>query len=298
MKFPKLKSKVILAPMEGVSNIPFRVLCKKYGAGMTYTQQLSSIALLRNSEKTVKLADCLKEEKPVGLQLFGRDQDKLLEAAKIYGKKFNVIDLNFGCPSKKIVQQGYGSALLKEKDRVFNIINTLTENLDKPVTVKMRSGFKKVDALELVKIMEKAGASAITLHARTREQGYSGYADWELIKKVKEIVKIPIIGNGDVVDEESAEKMLNETNCDYIMVGRAAMKNPFIFKRINYYLKTGKKLDQKDKFELFEEYYKLCKKYNLVNLNNLKLIAGYFSYSTENGKEIREKLQKAKISCN
>ena len=242
MRFPKLKSKTILAPMEDVTNIPFRILCQRYGAGITYTQQLSAIALLRENKKSLELIKRSRDENLVGLQLFGRDPETLLKAAEKYGKNFDAIDLNFGCPSKKIVEQGYGSALLKEKNKIFEIVNTLAKNLDKPVTVKMRSGFKKVEALELIKEIERAGATAVTLHARTKEQGYSGKSDWELIRKVKEIVKIPIIGNGDVVDEESAEDILEKTKCDYIMIGRGAMKNPFIFKRINHYLKTGKRL--------------------------------------------------------
>jgi len=294
MKFPKLKSKVILAPLEDVTNIPFRLLCQKYGAGITYTQQLSAVALVRESKMSLQLAKKNKDENLVGLQLFGRNPEILLEAAKKYGKDFDLIDLNLGCPSKKIVEQGYGSALLKEEKKVFEIVNILSKNLDKPVTVKMRSGFKKVDALKLVKVIEEAGASAITLHARTREQGYSGHSDWELIRKVKETVKIPIIGNGDVVDEESAKEILEKTKCDYIMIGRGAMKNPFIFERINYYLKTGKKLEQKDKIELFEEYYKLCKKYNMESAVNLKQIACYFTQGLENSSKIREKLQKVR----
>jgi len=294
MRFPKLKSKTILAPMEDVTNIPFRILCQRYGAGITYTQQLSAIALLRENKKSLELIKRSRDENLVGLQLFGRDPETLLKAAEKYGKNFDAIDLNFGCPSKKIVEQGYGSALLKEKNKIFEIVNTLAKNLDKPVTVKMRSGFKKVEALELIKEIERAGATAVTLHARTKEQGYSGKSDWELIRKVKEIVKIPIIGNGDVVDEESAEDILEKTKCDYIMIGRGAMKNPFIFKRINHYLKTGKRLEQKDKVELFKEYYELCRKYNMESVANLKQIACYFTQGLENSSKIRERLQKAK----
>jgi tRNA-dihydrouridine synthase B len=294
MNFPQLKGKVILAPLENVSNIAFRILCRKYGASLAYTQQLSAVALLRGNKKSMKLIKTFPKDKPVGIQLFGRNPKTLLEAAKKYGKNFDLIDLNFGCPSRKIVEQGYGSALLKEKGKVKEIISTLVKGLDKPVTVKMRSGFKKVEALELVKVMEEAGVNAITLHARTREQGYSGKADWELIKKVKAELSIPVIGNGDVVDEESAERLLKETGCDYIMIGRGAMKNPFLFKRINHYLKTGEKLKQKSKVELFQEYYELCEKCECVSLSNLKQIAGYFSYGLKGGGKIREQLQKVK----
>ncbi|MBI2105278.1 tRNA-dihydrouridine synthase family protein [Candidatus Woesearchaeota archaeon] len=294
MGFPKLKSKAVLAPLEEITNIPFRLLCQRYGAGITYTQQLSAIAIIRENKKSLELIKRSKDENLVGLQLFGRNPEILLEAAGKYGKEFNLIDLNLGCPSKKIVEQGYGSALLKEKNKIFEIVNALASNLNKPVTVKMRSGFKKAEALELVKEIERAGAAAITLHARTKEQGYSGHSDWELIKKVKSMVEIPIIGNGDVVNEESAKEMLEKTKCDYIMIGRAAMKNPFIFKRINYYLETGRKLEQKNKIELFKEYYELCKKHKIENLFNLKQTASNFTQGMENSSKIREKLQKVK----
>ncbi len=251
-------------------------------------------AITRGSERILKQSESVKEEKPVGVQLFGRNPETLLEAAKKFEKNFDVIDLNFGCPSKNIVRQGYGAALLKEKEKIFEIVSTLSKGLKKPLTVKMRSGFKKVEAVELVKVIEKAGASAITIHARTQKQGYSGKADWEIIRKVKETVSIPIIGNGDVVDEESAEKMLKETKCDYIMLGRGAMKNPFLFKRINYYLKTGKKLKQVNKLELFKEYYELCKKYKLVELKNLKLIFCYFTQGLDDSKKLRERINKVK----
>jgi len=280
--------------MEDVSNIPFRLLCQKYGAGITYTQQISAIALLRENEKALKLIRRAKEEKIVGLQLFGRNPENLLKAAKKYGGEFEIIDLNFGCPSRKVVEQGYGSALLREKGRIKKIVNTLSKGLDKVVTVKMRSGFKKVEAVELVKVIEKAGAAAITIHARTQKQGYSGKADWEIIRKVKESVKIPIIGNGDVVDEESAEKMLKETGCDYVMIARGAMKNPFLFKRINHYLETGEKLKQKSKVELFEEYYKLCEEYRLISISNLRQMACYFTQGMDNSAELRDKIQKSK----
>ncbi|MAG45717.1 MAG: tRNA dihydrouridine synthase DusB [Nanoarchaeota archaeon] len=294
MKLFKLKGKIILAPMEGVTNIPFKVLCKKYGSSLAYTSQLSAVAINRKSERILKQARSVSEERPVGLQLFGRNPEVLLKAAKKFEKNFDLIDLNFGCPSNKIVKQGYGSALLKEKDRIFDIVNIVSEGLKKPLTVKIRSGFKKVEALELVKVIERAGASAITIHARTQKQGYSGKADWELIKKVKSKVGIPVIGNGDVIDEESAERMLKETGCDYVMVGRGAMKNPFLFKRINHYLKTGKKLKQKDKLELFKEYYELCKKYKMVELKNLKVILSYFTQGLGGSKKIRERINKVK----
>ncbi|MBI4159089.1 tRNA dihydrouridine synthase DusB [Candidatus Woesearchaeota archaeon] len=296
MDFPKLKSKLVLAPMADVSTLPFRLLCEKYGAALTYTEQLSSLGIIRENPRTLKLVERSNEEKLVGLQLFGRNSKILLKAALKLEKNFDIIDLNFGCPSKKIVTQGYGSALLREKDRVKKIIETLSNGLEKPVTVKMRSGFKKVEALGLVKIMEEAGASAITIHGRTREQGYSGKADWDIIQQVKEKVNIPVIGNGDVVSGEKAKELLEHTKCDYVMIARAAMNNPMIFDEINYYLKTGKKkiLVKEDKVKLFLEYFELCEKYDFANVSNLRCTALNFCKGFNGSKELRVRLMKAK----
>jgi nifR3 family TIM-barrel protein len=287
--FPKLKNKLILAPMEDVTSLPFRLLCRKYKVAMAYTPQTSALALTRENQKSIRRIETNKEDKPVGLQLFGRNPDILIEAAKKYGKNFDVIDLNFGCPSKKIVKQGYGSALLKEKERIFDIVSSLTNNLNKPITVKMRSGFKKVEALELVKVIEKAGAAAITIHARTKVQGYSGKADWSVIKKAKEAINIPIIGNGDVRSGKDAEEMLKIA--DYCMIGRAARDNPMIFKNILDYFETGleKEFSIEDRLKIFEEY---------LNLeNNLKLIKARaidWTKGLKNSARLRAKLQKAR----
>src|SRR3989344_8872300 len=296
MDFPKLKNKLLLAPMVDISILPFRLLCQTYGAAMTYTEQLSAIAVNKESKKTLKLAERSEKEDKVGLQLFGRNPNTLLKAAKKLENNFDVIDLNFGCPSKTIVNQGYGSALLREKGKLREIIKTLSDGLEKPVTVKMRSGFKKIEALELVKIMEESGVSAITLHGRTMEQGYSGKANWEVIKEVKEAVSVPVIGNGDVTDGKKAKEMLEYTKCDYVMVGRAAMNNPIIFKQINSFLKNGKEgeLKKEDKIRLFLEYVNLCEKYNFVNLSNLRLNALNFCKGVEGSKELRVKLMKVK----
>jgi len=284
--FPELKNKLILAPMEGVTYLPFRLLCRRYGASLAFTPQTSAIALIRNNEKSIKRIETNSEDKPIGLQLFGRNPDILVEAAKKYGKPFDIIDLNFGCPSKKIVAQGYGSALLKEKDKIFEIVNSLVSNINKPITVKMRSGFKKVEALELVKVIEKAGASAITIHARTQEQKYSGKADWNIIKQAKDSVSIPIIGNGDVTSGALAKEMLKIA--DYCMIGRAAMKNPAIFKQILYYFSTGKELEI-NKLEIFNEYIKLENNFKLIKLRANDLTKGF-----EGSSKLRLKLQKAK----
>ena len=292
MTFPKLKNQLILAPMEDVSNLSFRLLCRKYGAAMAYTQQISSLALVRNNPKSLHFAETSSSERPVGLQLFGRNPDTLVEAAKKLQKNFDVIDLNFGCPSKKVVAQGYGSALLKEKDRIKDIISSLVASLSKPITVKMRSGFKKVDALSLVRVMEDAGASAITIHARTQEQKYAGKADWNIIKQVKETVSIPIIGNGDVTSPQRAKELLKETKCDYLMVGRAAMNNPLIFRDILHYFKTGKVIETtpQEKIDLCFEYFSLDKE---APLHRLKMVAQHFTKGIPGSPQLRAKLTEA-----
>ncbi len=276
MEFPKLKNKLILAPMAEVTSLPFRLLCKKYGASMTFTEQISALAVTRDSEKTIEMASTSKEDFPVGLQLFGRNPEILVNAAKKLHKNFNTVDLNLGCPSKKIVKEGYGSALLKEKNKIKEIITSLVKNIPKPITVKMRSGFKKEEALEIAKVIESAGCSAITIHARTQEQGYSGHSDWSLIKKLKDNISIPIIGNGDITDPISAEKMLKETGCDYIMIGRAARNNPWIFKQILHYFETKEIIQQtpQEKIELFHEYSKLETNFKLLKMRALDFTKG------------------------
>ena len=291
-EFPKLINKLILAPMAEVSSLAFRLLCRNYGASMAYTEQLSSLAIVRENPKTIEMAATSSKDSPVGLQLFGRNPETLIEAAKKLYKNFDVIDLNMGCPSKKIVQEGYGSALLKEKDKIHEIISSLTSNIPKPITVKMRSGFKKVDALSLEKTMESAGCSAITIHARTQEQGYSGRADWNLIKQLKENLSIPIIGNGDVVDPLSAEKMLKETKCDYIMIARAARSNPWLFKQILHYFETGKIIKQspEEKINLLDEYINSGE----THFKLIKMRAIDFTKGIENSSSLRNAIGKAK----
>jgi tRNA-dihydrouridine synthase B len=284
--FPKLKNKLILAPMAEVTSLPFRLLCRKYGASMAYTEQISALAITRNSPKSLEMASTNKKDKPIGLQLFGRNPKILTKAAKKLYKNFNVIDINMGCPSKKIIKEGYGAALLKEKSKIKQIIQTLVKEIPRPITVKMRSGFKKDEALELAKIIESSGASAITIHARTQTQGYSGKADWSVIKQLKKHLKIPIIGNGDVIDGITAKKMLTQTKCDYIMIGRAAKNNPFIFKQILNYLKTNKTLEKKN---LFQEYKKLEKNFKL-----LKMRAIDFTKGIKNSAKLRQKLSNTK----
>ena len=291
-KFLKLKGKLILAPMHDVTNLAFRLMCKNYGASLVSTELLSANPIARGNNAVIKTIITDKKEKPVVIQLFGQNTDNLVRAAKKMEKRFDIIDFNLGCPSKKILAQGCGAALLKRKKKMKEIVERVSNAIDKPFTVKIRNE----NAVEIAKICEKAGASAITIHARTTKQGYSGKADWNVIKEVKEVVKIPVIGNGDIVDGKSAQQMLEQTNCDYVMIGRAAIGNPFIFKQINKYLKTGKEIKQTktEKIEDYFEYIKLAKKYNCFSVKDARWKAQEFTKGLVGSNEFRRKMNSIK----
>jgi nifR3 family TIM-barrel protein len=233
-EFPELKSKVLLAPMADITNLAFRIMCKDYGAGLVSTELLSANALAKKNKLVLKLAKTDKKERPVVAQLFSDNIDNFVKSAKILQKDFDIIDLNFGCPAKRITEQGSGSALLKDPKKIGEIVKAVCENVGVPVTVKIRIGTnkKRINAVEVAKICESNGASAVIIHGRTVDQGYSGKVDLEIIKKVKQAVKIPVIGNGNITDGASAKKMLEETGCDYVMIGRASIGNPFILRRL------------------------------------------------------------------
>lgn len=238
-----LDNNVILAPMAGVSDLPFRLLCREQGAGLAGMEMVSAKAIFYNSKNTEALMEIHPEEGPVSLQLFGADGEIVSEMAKrIEERPFSILDINMGCPVPKVVNNGEGSALMKNPALAEEIIGKTVKAIRKPVTVKIRKGFDEghVNAVEMAKAAEAAGAAAIAVHGRTREQFYSGKADWEIIGKVKQAVGIPVIGNGDVVDGESAKRLLEETGCDGIMIGRAARGNPWIFREIIGYLEDGR----------------------------------------------------------
>ncbi len=244
-----IENKIILAPMAGVSNSPFRVLSRKYGAGLVFAEMVSDKGLLYNNEKTIKLLYMTDVEKPMAQQIFGSDLKTMVEAAVYIDKNSNadIIDINMGCPVPKVaVKAQAGSALMKNPDLIYDIVSEIVKRVSKPVTVKIRSGWdhSSVNAVEVAKRIEAAGAAAITVHARTRSQGYSGLADYDVIKAVKEAVKIPVIGNGDVIDGPSAKRMLEHTGCDAVMIGRGALGNPWIFREIDAYLKDGTILER------------------------------------------------------
>jgi len=297
-RFPKLESKLVLAPMHNITNLAFRLLCKEYGASLVSTELLSANAIARKNKAVMELAKTDKSEKPVVAQIFSQNIDSIIKAGKILEKNFDIIDFNIGCPSKKIMAQGSGGALLKRKNKIYELVKGLSDNINIPLSIKIRIGFDKnsINAVEIAKLCENAGASVIIVHARTVEQGYSGKADWDIIKEVKQNVKIPVIGNGDVFDGESAKQMFDSTECDYIMIGRAAIGNPFIFKQISEYLKTGKKIGQtkQEKINDFFEYIKLCNKFDIFSFKDAKLKAQEFTKGFEGSSKLRKKLNSIK----
>lgn len=251
----ELENNLILAPMAGVTDLPFRLLCKEQGCGLMYTEMVSAKAILYKNRNTGPLMEVRPEEEPVALQLFGSDPEIVSNiAAQVEDGPYAFIDINMGCPVPKIVNNGEGSALMKNPKLVEEILTALVKKVKKPVTVKFRKGFDDdhINAVEIARIAESCGVSAVAVHGRTRAQFYSGKADWDIIRQVKEAVKIPVIGNGDIFTPEDAKRMLYETGCDGLMIARGAKGNPWIFSRTLHYLETGELLGPPDKEELKE----------------------------------------------
>ena len=295
----ELENNLILAPMAGITDLPFRSICKQYGPGLVCTEMVSSKAIFYGDEKTKLLLNTQGEKRPISMQIFGSDVETMGFAAKEISKIADIIDINMGCPAPKVVKNGDGSKLLLDLDKAKEIIEAVVKNSSVPVTVKFRKGWSSehIVACELAKIAENAGASAITIHGRTRSEFYSGTADLEIIKQVKESVNIPVIGNGDIVDEESALKMFEYTGVDGIMIGRGAMGNPWLFKNIKHYLETGEKLESlnsKEKLQIMIRHINLAveeKGENIAIKEMRKHLACYIK-SIKDASRIREKINK------
>lgn len=249
----ELENRYILGPMAGVTDLPFRLLCREQGAGLLCMEMVSAKAIYYNNRNTESLLEMHPDERPVSLQLFGSDPKIMSEMAKrIEERPFAILDVNMGCPVPKVVKNGEGSALMKNPKLVYEIVSALVKAIDKPVTVKIRKGFDDdhVNAVEIAKIIEEAGAAAVAVHGRTREQYYSGKADWNIIRQVKEAVSIPVIGNGDVTSPQKADELVRQTGCDGVMIARGAQGNPWIFSELTQWEETGELPLRPDKDEI------------------------------------------------
>lgn len=237
----ELRNNIILAPMAGLTDLPFRKICEKYNPGLVVTEMVSSKALMYDDQKTKTLLNMDGEQRPISAQIFGSDVEAMKYAAKYVSKIADVVDINMGCPAPKVVKNGDGSKLLLDLKKVEEITKAVVENSSVPVTVKIRKGWdnEHIVAVEAAQIIEDCGASTITIHGRTRSEFYTGIADWDIIKKVKQKVKIPVIGNGDVKTPQDAKRILEQTGCDGIMVGRATLGKPWLIEQIQTYLKNG-----------------------------------------------------------
>lgn len=263
----EIQNRVVLAPMAGISNTSYRKIIKEMGAGLIYAEMVSDKALIYSNEKTFNLLKMTDEERPIAQQIFGSDKESFVEAAKIVEKTMHpdIIDINMGCPVPKVaIRAQAGSALLKNPTKVYEIVKAVVESVNVPVTVKIRSGWddKHINAVEIAKKCEEAGASAVAIHARTRSQGYSGKADWNIIKDVKKNVEIPVIGNGDITSCYDAKKMLDETHCDAVMIGRGVLGNPWLIKQCVDYLENKKEPTYPDfieKTKMMKKHYELLK---------------------------------------
>ncbi len=281
----KTDNAVILAPMAGVTNPPFRKIAKRLGAGLVCAEMVSDKALVYKSSKTKKMLQVVPDEHPVSLQLVGNDLETMVQAAEMVmqGTNADIIDINMGCPVLKIYKNGSGAALARDPGYAAKIVEAIVKRVDRPVTVKFRKGWDddNINAVQVAKAVESAGAQAVTVHGRTAKQLYSGYADWSIIREVKGAVSIPVIGNGDVLSPQDAENMLLETGCDGVMIGRGALGNPWIFREIAHYLETGEMLDeptQKERMQVaIEHLYLLAEeKGEYIGVREMRKHAGWY----------------------
>lgn len=294
-----LKNNIILAPMAGITNLPFRIICEEFNTGLVYTEMISSKGLFYKDGKTDKLLNMNGEKRPIAVQIFGNDTQAMAYSAKKISKIADIIDINMGCPAPKVVKNGDGSKLLLDIEKAEKVIKAVVKNSTKPVTLKLRKGWdtNNIVAVEFAQMAEKAGVSAITIHGRTRTEMYSGKADLDIIKKVKESVNIPVIGNGDIVDEESALKMFEYTGVDGIMIGRGSFGNPWIFKRIKNFLETGEKLPevtQQEKLRVIKKHIELelQEKEEITAIREMRKHISWYTKNMPNSSEFRNEINK------
>lgn len=293
-----LKNNLILAPMAGVTDLPFRLLCKEQGAGLLCMEMVSAKAILYKNKNTEELLTIDSRENPVSLQLFGSDPDIISEIAKqIEDRPFDILDINMGCPVPKVVNNGDGSALMKNPKLAGEIIEKTVRAIKKPVTVKIRKGFDEdhVNAVEMAHIAEESGAAAVAVHGRTREQFYSGKADWDIIRQVKERVSIPVIGNGDLLTAEDVIAMERQTGCDGFMIARGAEGNPWIFRQILHYFETGEQLPKPDFLEMTEMLLRHAKmqlefKGEYTGIREIRKHAAWYTAGYKNSSKLRGRI--------
>lgn len=292
----ELDNNLILAPMAGVTNLPFRIICEKFEPGMVCTEMVSSKAIFYNDQKTRRLLNTEGEKRPISFQIFGSDEETMGYTAKYMSKIADIIDINMGCPAPKVVKNGDGSKLLLDLEKAKRIMKVVVENSSVPVTVKIRKGWDKenIVAVQVAKIAEEVGISAITIHGRTRSEFYTGKADWDIIKKVKDSVKIPVIGNGDIVDEETAYQMFEKTGVDGIMIGRGSFGNPWIFRNIKHFLITGEKLPSptnSERLNIIKEHIDLAvEEKGEIAIKELRKHIAWYTKNLKNSSEFRNSI--------
>lgn len=300
----KINNRVVFAPMAGISNISYRKIIKEMGAGLIYSEMISNMGIVYNNQKTIDLLKINEEERPIAIQIFGSDIDSFVKAAEYVEENIHpdIIDINMGCPVPKVALKSQaGSALLKNPEKIYEIVKAVKDNTSTPISVKIRSGWDEnhINAIEVGKLVEKAGASLIAIHARTRSQGYSGNADWNIIKKLKENVNIPVIGNGDIKTIEDAKKMLEETKCDAIMIGRASLGNPWFIKECVEYIENGNIIEKptyEERLNMIKKHFQLLKENTSERqaLLEIRTHALWYIKYLPNNKEYKNKLNQIK----